>query len=56
MYDVTVNDDWTVTVKIDGNQVDHCGPWSTLEGAQLWAAAILADLEANVDSYRHPEA
>lgn len=55
MNTTTVNDDLTVTVTIDGVEVDRPGPWSTREGAQEWADAILADLNAGVIHYPQQE-
>lgn len=46
IFNAIVNIDNTVSVFIDGNEVDHPGPWNTTEGAHLWAAAIIASLEA----------
>ena len=51
MNTATVNDDLTVTVTIDGVEVDHPGPWGDREGAELWAAAILADLNNGIIHY-----
>jgi hypothetical protein len=45
-YLATVTDDNHVIVTIDGIEVDRPGPWDTSEGAHLWAADIVASLEA----------
>jgi hypothetical protein len=54
-YRATVTDDKHVIVTIDGIEVDRPGPWDTPEGAHLWAAAILADLENGLNPYGNKE-
>ena len=51
MYEVTVTDNNYVIVTINGIEVDRPGPWEEREGAEQWAAAILADLQNGVDHY-----
>lgn len=51
MFSTVVNADLTVTVTINGVVVDEPGPWGDVEGAELWASAMLADLEAGVKHY-----
>lgn len=51
MIEVTVNDDLTVTVTINGIEVDHPGPWGDQQGAEQWADAIRASLEAGNHHY-----
>jgi hypothetical protein len=46
-YNATVTDDWKVEVTYLGTLIDNPGPWSTLEGAQLWAQAIVGDYSIN---------
>jgi hypothetical protein len=46
-----VTDDNYVIVTINDVEVDRPGPWADSEGAHLWAAAIVADLENGVDHY-----
>jgi len=50
-YLATVTDDNYVIVTINGVEVDRPGPWGDSEGAHLWAAAIVADLENGIDHY-----
>jgi len=45
-YLATVTEDFHVVVTIDGVEVDRPGPWATADGAHLWAAEIVASLEA----------
>lgn len=54
-YTVTVTDDLYVVVIIDGVEVDRPGPWSTSEGAHLWADAMRTDLENGVIHYGNQE-
>lgn len=51
MFETIVNPDHTVTVKIDGIVVDNPGPWGDHEGAQAWADAMLASLQAGDRHY-----
>lgn len=51
-YQAIVTEDLYVIVTIDGVEVDRPGPWSTSEGAHLWAADIIAVLEAGQNPYR----
>jgi len=51
IFQATVTDDNHVIVTINGIEVDRPGPWGDREGAEVWAAAILADLENGVDHY-----
>lgn len=40
-YSSTVYDDNTVEVRKDGIVIDKCGPWGDIDGALLWASAIV---------------
>jgi hypothetical protein len=55
MFETTVNDDLTVTVTIDGLEVDRPGPWGDLDGAHLWADAMLDSLNAGDIHYPQQE-
>jgi hypothetical protein len=54
-YQATVTEDLYVIVTIDGVEVDRPGPWSTVEGAHEWAAAIVQDLENGIPHYGNQE-
>lgn len=45
IYRAVVTEDLYVIVTIDDVEVDRPGPWSTSEGAHLWASDIIARLE-----------
>lgn len=40
-YSSSVFDDNTVEVRKDGVVIDKCGPWGDVDGALLWASAIV---------------
>jgi hypothetical protein len=52
IYLATVTDDNYVIVTIDGVEVDRPGPWNTLDGALMWAEAIILSLESGEIHYK----